>query len=85
MHKFSKNILKKIKKFRKDHRSNWNIFLIFLAIVMIWRWIQDLLTICLFPNNPIISCVICIIIGILILIVDDWKIDELSEHVDNNK
>jgi len=52
---------------------------------MIWRGIQDLLTICLFPNNPIVSCLICIIIGVVILIIDDWKIDELSEHVDNNK
>ena len=80
-----KKILKKIKKFRKDHKSNWNIFLIFLAIVMVWRWIQDLLTILLFPNHPIISCIICIAIGMAILLIDDWKIDELSEPIENNK
>jgi MFS superfamily sulfate permease-like transporter len=80
-----KKILKKIKKFRKDHKSNWNIFLIFLAIVMVWRWIQDLLTILLFPNHPIISCIICITIGMAILLIDDWKIDELSEPIENNK
>jgi ABC-type proline/glycine betaine transport system permease subunit len=80
-----KKILKKIKKFRKDHKSNRNIFLIFLAIVMVWRWIQDLLTLCLFPNHPIISCIICIAIGMTILLIDDWKIDELSEPVENNK
>jgi len=80
-----KKILKKIKKFRKDHKSNRNIFLIFLAIVMVWRWIQDLLTLCLFPNHPIISCIICIAIGMTILLIDDWKIYELSEPVENNK
>ena len=80
-----KKILKKIKKFRKDYKSNRNIFLIFLAIVMVWRWIQDLLTICLFPNHPIISCIICIAIGMTILLIDDWKIDELSEPIENNK
>ena len=80
-----KKILKKIKQFRKDHKSNWNIFLIFLAIVMVWRWIQDLLTILLFPNHPIISCIICITIGMAILLIDDWKIDELSEPIENNK
>lgn len=85
MLKFSKKILKKIRKFRKDHKSNRNIFLIFLAIVMIWRWIQDLLTILLFPNHPIISCIICIAVGILILLIDDGKMDELSEPVENNK
>jgi len=85
MLRFHKKILKKFKKFRKDHKSNRNIFLIFLAIVMVWRWIQDLLTICLFPNHPIISCIICIAIGISILLIDDWKLDELSDHTENDK
>ena len=85
MLKFSKKILKKIKKFRKDHKSNWNIFLIFLAIVMVWRGVQDLLTICLFPNHPIVSCIICIVVGIIILLIDDWKLDELSDHTENDK
>jgi len=85
MIKSPKKILKKIKKFRKDHKSNRNIFLIFLAIVMVWRWIQDLLTILLFPNHPIISCIICITVGMSILLIDDGKIDELSEPVENNK
>ena len=85
MLKFSKKILKKIRKFRKDNKSNRNIFLIFLAIVMIWRWIQDFLTILLFPNHPIISCIVCIAVGILILLIDDGKMDELSEPVENNK
>ena len=80
-----KKILKKIRKFRKDHKSNRNIFLIFLAIVMVWRWIQDLLTILLFPNHPIISCIICIVVGMCILLIDDGKIDELSEPIENNK
>ena len=85
MIRLPKKILKKIRKFRKDHKSNWNIFLIFLAIVMVWRWIQDLLTILLFPNHPIISCIICIAVGMSILLIDDGKIDELSEPVENNK
>ncbi len=85
MLRFHKKILKKIKKFRKDHKSNWNIFLIFLAIVMVWRWIQDLLTICLFPDHPVISCIICIVVGIIILLIDDWKLDELSDHTENDK
>ena len=85
MIKYSKKILKKIRQFRKDHKSNRNIFLIFLAIIMIWRWIQDLLTLCLFPNHPIISCIICITIGFIILLVDDGKIDELSETIENKK
>ena len=85
MLKFSKRILKKIKKFRKDHKSNLNIFMIFLAIVMLRKWVQDLLTIILFPNHPIISCIICIAIWMIILLIDDGNIDELSEPIENNK
>ena len=85
MLKLSKKTLRKIRKFRKDHKSNWNIFLIFLAIVMLWKWVQDLLTIILFPNHPIISCIICIAIWMIILLIDDGKIDELSEPIENNK
>ena len=85
MLKFSKRILKKIRHFRKDHKSNWNIFLIFLAVVMLWKWVQDLLTIILFPNYPIISCIICIVLWLSILLIDDGKIDELSEPIENNK
>lgn len=85
MLRFHKKILKKIKKFRKDYKSNRNIFLIFLAIVMVWRWVQDLLTLCLFPNQPIISCIICIAIGLFILLIDDWKLDELSDHSEDDK
>ena len=85
MLKFSKRMIKKIKKFRKDHKSNRNIFLIFLAVVMLWKWVQDLLTIILFPNYPIISCIICIVVWLSILLIDDGKIDELSEPVENSK
>ena len=85
MLKFSKRILKKIRRFRKDHKSNLNIFMIFLAIVMLRKWVQDLLTIILFPNHPIISCIICIAIWMIILLIDDGNIDELSEPIENNK
>jgi ABC-type proline/glycine betaine transport system permease subunit len=85
MLKFSKRILKKIRRFRKDHKSNLNIFLIFLAVVMLWKWVQDLLTILLFPKYPIISSIICIVIWLGILLIDDGKIDELSEPVENAK
>ena len=85
MIRFPKKILKKIRKFRKDNKSNLNIFLIFLAVVMLWKWVQDLLTIILFPNYPIISCIICITVWLFILLIDDGKIDELSEPIENNK
>jgi len=44
-----------------------------------------LLTIILFPNYPIISSIICICVGLIILLMDDGRIDELSEPVENAK
>lgn len=48
-------ILRKVKKFRKDRKSNRNVLLIFVAIVMIWRGITNLLDIYFLPNHPLIS------------------------------
>ena len=82
--KFNK-LYKNIKKFRKNHNSNLNIFIVCVSIIMIWRWVWDLLDIYLFPNNHFLSCIICITIGALILLIDDGKFDELSEPVENTK
>jgi hypothetical protein len=37
MDKFIKNLSRRIKKFRRDYDSNWNIFVVCIAIVMIWK------------------------------------------------
>jgi len=70
-------ILKKVKKFR-NNKSNLNIFLIFVAIVMIWSWISNLLDEYFFPKNPFIGNLICIVLWVIILLLDDWKLDELE-------
>ena len=62
MGKKTKKILKKIRKFRKDHNSNLNIFLVCISIIMIWRGVWDLLEIYFLPNNPVISNLICVIL-----------------------
>ena len=48
-------VIRKIKKFRKDRKSNRNVLLIFVAIVMIWRGIANLIDIYFLPNQPLIS------------------------------
>ena len=73
-------LFKKFRKFRKNCDSNWNIFVVCVAIIMIWRWIWDLLDMYIFPNWPLISNLVCIGIGILILLVDDGKLWELQEE-----
>ncbi|MFZ2151124.1 MAG: hypothetical protein WAZ12_05290 [Candidatus Absconditicoccaceae bacterium] len=73
-----------IKGLRKK-RSNMNIFLTTAAVVMIWRGVWELLDIYLFPNNRVVSLMIGMIIGIFLLFVDNEKLDELDEKVENEK
>ena len=80
MDKFVKKLLRKFKKFRKNYDSNRNIFLVCIAIVMIWKWIWDLLDMYIFPNHPLLSNLICICIGVAVLLVDDGKLWELQEE-----
>ena len=75
----TKEILNKVKDFRQDHNSNRNIFLVCFAIVMIWRWLWNLLDIYLLPNKPFLSNLICIVIWVVILLIDDWMLLELIE------
>jgi hypothetical protein len=58
--KFAIKLSKRVKRFRRDYDSNWNIFVVCIAIVMIWRGIWDLLDMYVFPNSPLISNLICI-------------------------
>ena len=76
-----------MKRFRKDYNSNRNIFVVCIAIVMIWKWIWDLLEIYIFPGYPLLSNLLCIIVGIIVLLMDDGKLWELQEedpHKDKN-
>ena len=80
MNRFMKKLSKKIKNFRKDYDSNRNILVVCIAIVMIWKWIWELLDMYIFPNWPLVSNLICIAIGVSILLIDDGKLWELQEE-----
>jgi len=87
MSKFAKKLPARIKKFRRNYNSNWNIFVVCIAIVMIWKWIWDLLDMYIFPNNHLVSNLICIGIGILVLLIDDgklWELQEWDPHKEKN-
>ena len=75
---------KKIKWLRSK-RSNMNIFLTTAAVVMIWRWVWELLDIYLFPHNRVVSLIIGMILWIFLLFVDNEKLDELDEKIRNEE
>lgn len=78
MQKISRKLLQKFKKFRKNKNSNLNIFMVCCAVILIWRGVRNIMDLYIFPNNPLVSCITCIILWILILLMDDGKIDELE-------
>ena len=80
MNKFVKRLSRRVRNFRKNYDSNRNIFVVCIAIVMIWRGIWDLLDMYIFPNHPLISNLVCIGIGIAVLLMDDGKLWELQEE-----
>lgn len=85
MLKVKKHLLKNLKNFRKNRDSNLNILIECIAIVMIWRWIWDLLDMYLFPGNPFMSNLVSITLWIIILLVDDGKLWELEAEPHKSK
>jgi F0F1-type ATP synthase assembly protein I len=74
----------KIKKIRKK-RSNINILLTTMAVVMIWRWVWWLLDKFLFPGYEVLSYLIGMLMGIFLLFVDDERLDELWDKSKNEE
>ncbi len=72
-------------KWLRSKRSNMNIFLTTAAVVMIWRWVWELLDIYLLPNNRVLSLIIGMILWIFLLFVDNEKLDELDEKIKNEE
>jgi len=85
MNKFIKKLLRKFKKFKENHHSNVNILIECVAIIMIWRGVWDLLEMYILPENQLVSNVTCIVVGIIVLLWDDWRLWELEEEPHRNK
>ena len=64
---------------RNRTRRNIRLFLVAAAVIMIWRGIWGLLDHYLFPENPDMSHVISILIGLVILLFDDFALTELGK------
>ena len=79
MGKQFKSCFRKFRRFMKDRNSNASILIECIAIIMIWRWVWDLLEIYVLPNSPLASNLTCVIVWILVLLLDDWKLFELQE------
>lgn len=56
------------------------VLLTAIAVVFFWRGIWGLTDTFLFPENATLSYMVSIFVGLVILYVDDKRINELSHH-----
>ncbi len=67
----------KLQEFKIQH-PNANAIVIVLAIITFWRGVWGLLDIYLFPGSPTLSHLVSILIGALILYLDDFNMNNLK-------
>jgi hypothetical protein len=70
-------MIKQVKKYlgRKKYAG---ILIEIIGVILIWRGVWGVLDIYLFPNNPLVNYLVCIIIGFILIWFDDKKLDELK-------
>ncbi len=66
-----------LKSFKADH-PNANAVVIVLGIIMLWRGVWGLLDQFLFPGSPEISYMVSIGLGVLVLYLDNFSLDNLK-------
>ncbi len=69
-------MLKKIPELKKKHQVLTAV-LVGTSVIAFWRGVWGLFDLYLFPNNPPISFLISVVIGILILWITDYMVKEL--------
>ncbi|MBT5016580.1 hypothetical protein HN748_01905 [Candidatus Peregrinibacteria bacterium] len=52
-------------------------FIMVLGVIMVWRGIWHLLDTYLFPENELISSLICILVGLLLIYLPDKNLKQL--------
>jgi hypothetical protein len=62
----------------KSRYPTYNVIVIILAIIMLWRGFWGLLDTYLFPGSPTFSYLVSIILGAVILYLDGFSIDNLK-------
>ncbi len=62
----------------KQLHPNANAIIIVLGIIMLWRGVWGLLDIYLFPGSPTLSHLVTIALGVLLLYLDDFSMENLK-------
>lgn len=62
----------------KHLKKNIRILFAVTGVVMIWRGMWQLMDMYLFPGQPLLSSITSVVIGITILLLDDFLLNELG-------
>lgn len=62
--------------FGRKHRI-LRAFMVVTGVILIWRAIWNFFDLYLFPENPLLSSAISLVIGFLLLFIDDFELKEL--------
>ena len=68
---------KTLRKIRQTYHNGY-VVIVAVAIVMFWYGMFGLLETFLFPENRLLSYVVALGIGLFVLFVNDFKLDELE-------
>lgn len=69
---------KKAKKIKKYTIKNFQIFMISVWVIMIWRWVWNFLDHYVFPESFIFSNILTIFVWVIILMYKDFDLKELK-------
>ena len=61
----------------KNLKKNFKLFTLAIGVVFVWRGVWGLSDLYLFPENQVLSFTISIIMGVIILYLNDGKLNEL--------
>ena len=75
--KFKNVILNARKRLRKALNPNGSVLVICICVVMIWRAVRDLCDLYIFPDNKLLSDIVCFVLWVWILIIHDWNLKDL--------
>lgn len=68
-------------KKKKSHLQTFGlIFTAAVGVVLFWRGVWGLLDLYFFPNNPLLSYLFSILMGLIILWFDDGEFNELDHR-----
>ena len=68
---------KTLRRIRSVYHNGY-VVIVAIAIVMFWYGMFGILETFLFPDNKVLSYLVALFIGLFVLFVNDFKLDELE-------